>query len=279
MTQIYGFKTEIEAKYSHKQSRMIYVSSKKLFAAMPLAAVIQGRTLVCHGGLFRATGRKRKKGRGKLPLQLGTLAMLRRCSKGGLEPTAPKVAPAVSDVLWSDPVQQNGLVKNESRGVGLVFGPDVTDAFLEANGLKLIIRSHEGPDARRGICDAGMSDMMTGFAVDHDTPHGKLVTVFSAPDYPQFQDEGDRTNNRAAVVILKAPDYTTPIPAYFEAVKPRPYAPAFYDLDVYAETDVDFNEVYETAKDSEPTDSKDLDIEWGTDPMWMPSSEDDSPRQ
>ncbi len=107
-----------------------------------------------------------------------------------------------TDVLWSDPVGEPGLAANDARGVGLTFGPDVTQvaahaggkgegrarahalgrgqgcawdglyaaaararavrryhvcglrgprgpqAFLAANGLRLILRSHEGPDAR-----------------------------------------------------------------------------------------------------------------------------------
>jgi len=31
-----------------------------------------------------------------------------------------------TDVLWSDPAPEPGLVENEARGVGLLFGPDVT---------------------------------------------------------------------------------------------------------------------------------------------------------
>ncbi len=31
-----------------------------------------------------------------------------------------------TDVLWSDPAPQPGLVENEARGVGLLFGPDIT---------------------------------------------------------------------------------------------------------------------------------------------------------
>jgi hypothetical protein len=58
-------------------------------------------------------------------------------------------------------------------------------AFLEQNGLKLILRSHEGPDARYKRED--MPDVQGGYAIDHVTPAGSLVTVFSAPDYPQFQ--------------------------------------------------------------------------------------------
>eukprot|EP00955_Chlamydomonas_euryale_P090861 364577-Chlamydomonas_euryale.AAC.27 len=58
------------------------------------------------------------------------------------------VSVIAADVLWSDPVCEPGLRNNDARGVGLTFGPDVTHAFLEANGVSLIVRSHEGPDAR-----------------------------------------------------------------------------------------------------------------------------------
>ena len=58
-------------------------------------------------------------------------------------------------------------------------------AFLEQNGLQLVLRSHEGPDARWHRED--LPSMAAGFTVDHLTPAGRLMTVFSAPDYPQFQ--------------------------------------------------------------------------------------------
>lgn len=32
-----------------------------------------------------------------------------------------------TDVLWSDPVMEPGLRMNETRGVGTVFGPDITE--------------------------------------------------------------------------------------------------------------------------------------------------------
>ena len=31
-----------------------------------------------------------------------------------------------TDVLWSDPSSEPGLMENEARGVGLLFGPDIT---------------------------------------------------------------------------------------------------------------------------------------------------------
>lgn len=40
-----------------------------------------------------------------------------------------------ADVLWSDPVVEPGLQINDARGVGLTFGPDVTQvgAVLDCN--------------------------------------------------------------------------------------------------------------------------------------------------
>jgi hypothetical protein len=49
------------------------------------------------------------------------------------------------------------------------------------------------------------------------------VTLFSAPDYPQFMADGEaRYHNRAAVLHLNAPGYSTPQVESFEAVLPRP---------------------------------------------------------
>lgn len=53
---------------------------------------------------------------------------------------------------------------------------------------------------------------------------GRLLTVFSAPDYPQFIEAGtERWNNLAAVAVLSAAGgYAEPELKTFEAVKPRP---------------------------------------------------------
>ena len=51
--------------------------------------------------------------------------------------------------------------------------------------LQLIIRSHEGPDARDKRKDLGRMD--EGYTIDHEVKSGKLVTLFSAPDIPQSQ--------------------------------------------------------------------------------------------
>ena len=69
------------------------------------------------------------------------------------------------ELLWSDPQPQLGRSASK-RGVGVQFGPDVTERFLRLNKLDYIIRSHEVKQE--------------GYEVAHN---GKCITVFSAPNY------------------------------------------------------------------------------------------------
>lgn len=249
---MYGFQAELQAKYP-EHCVMLCRKFVAFFSHLPLGVTIASSedarpaTAVFHGGLFRRpkvyrTPRKRK---GRAPkrvrlgeqeyfddeevLLLGSMDDLRKCSKGGTDPDGIGHKAVPADILWSDPGPENGLMENVERGVGLVFGPDITQQFLEDEMLRLIIRSHEGPDARADR--VGMKSMASGYTVDHEGPHGKLVTVFSAPDYPQFQhEEEERMNNLAAFAELRAPDVAEPKFVTFAAVKPRPQCPCYYDL-------------------------------------------------
>lgn len=49
----------------------------------------------------------------------------------------------IVDLLWSDPMPQNGCIPNEVRGGGCYWGPDVTEEVLGRHNLQLLIRSHE----------------------------------------------------------------------------------------------------------------------------------------
>lgn len=79
----------------------MYQACKRVFGALPLAALVAGTTLVLHGGLFRKgpaprggkNARKRKRAApapwtAAVPRErLGGLADLRAASKGGLDPS------------------------------------------------------------------------------------------------------------------------------------------------------------------------------------------------
>ena len=95
----------------------------------------------------------------------------------------------VADLLWSDPCARTGITANERRSMSITYGPDASAAFLKAHRLLMMLRSHEGPDARDQR-HGEMPDVDAGYSIDHrwpDSNEPSVVTVFSAPAYPQFK--------------------------------------------------------------------------------------------
>jgi serine/threonine-protein phosphatase 5 len=143
MNKIYGFEGECKAKYDDK----IFELFLEVFGHLPLAAVIENKVFVTHGGLPSDEG--------------VTLDDIRKI-KRGMEPPESGL---MSDLLWSDPQPFPGKSPSK-RGVGFSFGPDITAKFLELNNLNLLVRSHEVKEE--------------GYLVEHS---GKTITIFSAPNY------------------------------------------------------------------------------------------------
>lgn len=239
-TSAYGFEQEIMSKFGER-AKHLYRKLLGCFEGHPLAARVAGCVYMAHGGLFRQVEKEPpKKTKGKSyrrllsgrnsekPLKLGTLDDLAKARRTVLDPSGFGTNVIPGDVLWSDPSPENGLSHNDSRGIGLLFGPDCTQEFMEKHKLKLIVRSHEGPDARDKRPE--MEAMSKGYTVDHVVKAGKLITLFSAPDYPQFQASEDRYNNKGAYIVLEAPDFSVPHFFEFEAVLPRPKVSPYYDF-------------------------------------------------
>lgn len=245
-TAVYGFEQEVMVKYGD-QGQQVYRKCLRCFEGLPLASIIAGCVYTAHGGLFRsvtitpAKRTKGKKGRKVISqvntsiLKLGSLEELAKARRTVLDPPWEGSNLIPGDVLWSDPSLSPGLSPNKERGIGLLFGPDCTEEFLKKYNLKLIIRSHEGPDARDKRHNLG--GMQEGYTIDHEVESGKLITLFSAPDYPQFQATDERYNNRAAYIVLHPPDFSTPNFRSFEAIKPRPKAKPYYDFEEVIDSD------------------------------------------
>ncbi|OQR86711.1 serine/threonine-protein phosphatase 5 [Achlya hypogyna] len=143
MNKIYGFEGEVK----HKYDDVVMSLFTEVFNWLPLAACIEQKVLVVHGGLFHQDG-----------VSLTDIEKIDRNRE-------PPESGLMSDLMWSDPQPFPGRGPSK-RGIGLSFGPDVTKAFLAHNNLELLVRSHEVKDE--------------GYLVEHDD---KCITVFSAPNY------------------------------------------------------------------------------------------------
>ncbi len=71
------------------------------------------------------------------------------------------------DVLWSDPYDGEGEYIN-MRGVGVIFGKDVSKEICQKIGVKRIVRSHQPRKASKEPC------------VEHD---GRVITISSTHVY------------------------------------------------------------------------------------------------
>ncbi|CAL8997675.1 unnamed protein product [Prunus brigantina] len=244
-TSVYGFKNEVLTKYGDR-CKHVYCKCLGCFKDLPLASIIGKHVYTAHGGIFRHMPVMPKKSRGKKrhkigfnpdpnSLSLGSVEELNKARRSVLDPPweGPNLIPG--DVLWSDPSMTYGLSLNTERGIGLLWGPDCTEAFLKKFQLKLIIRSHEGPDAREKR--PGLGGMDEGYTIDHIVESGKLITLFSAPDYPQFQGTNERYKNKGAYIILEPPNFDDPVFHSFEAITPRPKANPFYNFEEVIDSD------------------------------------------
>ncbi|EOX92964.1 Phosphatase 5.2 isoform 1 [Theobroma cacao] len=185
MNKIYGFEGEVRSKLSETFVELF----AEVFCCLPLAHVINEKVFVVHGGLFSVDG-----------VKLSDIRAIDRFCE-------PPEEGLMCELLWSDPQPFPGRGPSK-RGVGLSFGADVTRKFLQDNNLDLVVRSHEVKDE--------------GYEIEHD---GKLITVFSAPNYC------DQMGNKGAFICFEAPDLKPNIVTFSAMphpdVKPMAYANNF----------------------------------------------------
>ncbi|CAL6307411.1 unnamed protein product [Bathycoccus prasinos] len=149
-------------KQIHKRFvAQILLRVKKIFeelpniceVSIPNGCVLSEQIFIMHGGLFSDS---------EITIQrLNAMDRFKEPSDNGV----------FSEILWSDPCDSCGKFPNK-RGVGIAFGPDITKNFLNKNGLKLVIRSHEVKDQ--------------GYEIQHGN---NLITVFSAPNYWELSSD------------------------------------------------------------------------------------------
>ena len=169
INRIYGFYDECKRRYSIK----IWKNFVDLFNCLPIAASIDDKIFLVHGGLSP---------------ELKTINEIKKI----MRPTDVPEEGLLCDLLWSDPENSAKEWGENDRGVSVTFNVKVLEKFLENNELDLFCRAHQ-------VVEEGYE-----FFGDK-----KLVTVFSAPNYcGEFDNNGGimlvDENLRCSFKIIKA---------------------------------------------------------------------------
>lgn len=131
---------QLQNKFGNTDGMKIYEELVRLFDYLNTAALIDGKAVLIHGGI---------------PSQVTTKKELAYAHEN--HPNEPHL----TEMLWSDPKEKLKGIQRSPRGIGNVFGEDVTENFLNNLNVKLLIRGHESYE---------------GFKFNHNN---KVVTLFS----------------------------------------------------------------------------------------------------
>ena len=142
----YGFKKEIEEYYSNQ----LWIDFNLVFDLLPLSAVVDDIAFCVHGGISPHATKIHQIERINRPFQVN-------------EEFLQKL---VTDLMWSDPVDNSSMFTQNGRGKGTEFGLSAVINFFEENNLKYIFRAHQS-------FSSGIVTMM-----------GKrLISLFSTTNY------------------------------------------------------------------------------------------------
>ena len=165
MIELFGFADELRSK----DCLDLIDKFVTLFSVLPLAAVIENKVFVCHGGLISYPRDEE---------YIVSLQEISSIKRGCKNPYDRAESDPTHQLLWNDPIpDSNNLHTDQRVKRGIPFSVQVTKSFLAFNGLQLIVRSHQFKDK--------------GYELIHE---GKVITVFSAPNYC-----GDGLNQGAIV--------------------------------------------------------------------------------
>lgn len=139
-----GFGLELDTIY---EDQSIKHDFQRAFSYMPIAAIVNKRTICLHGGLGPT---------------MKSITQFEDISR----PLFDFLEEPVGSIVWSDPTDIVQLFKPSNRGSGYFFGSEALLNYLNTIGCDLLVRGHE------------CTDLGTEYALG-----GKLITVFSASNY------------------------------------------------------------------------------------------------
>ena len=175
----YGFKEEIITEFENEKLFNLF---NDIFMYLPIIAIINNKYFCVHGGLS------------PLFKDISQIKSLKFPIKN-----VPQV---VIDLLWSDPSEAIETFTKNQRGVGYLWGPDITKEFVSSMKYDVIIRGHQ-------CCSNGIK-------TNHD---GQIITVFSSSNY-------SADGNKSGYLIVDKDDKF--IPHELEEISPATRAVSIF---------------------------------------------------
>ena len=159
VNRMYGFYDETLNSYGTED---VWLTCNNVFGYLPFAAVVGDQVFCVHGGLSP---------------QLESTNTINDIDQpvGLYEETE-----IISDLVWSDPVDEITGYEQNKRGCGVLYGPGAVATFLKNNKLKVVLRAHQ--------CVA------TGYCLNCNN---MCITLFSSSNYCRM------LQNKCGVIVHK----------------------------------------------------------------------------
>lgn len=158
LATVFGFEDELREKYGDGELDLLWGMLSSIFSALPICCITENAAIM-HGGIPSDTFHLD---------EVRAISADERCRACSVLEPHNNTEQLLQNILWSDPIDEEGITFNDDRGAGNVFGPDVARRFLDRHGLMYLIRSHEPSDEGWTAMDCGDGRF--------------VVTVFSTSD-------------------------------------------------------------------------------------------------
>ncbi|OHS96961.1 Ser/Thr protein phosphatase [Tritrichomonas foetus] len=163
VNRMYGFYEETLNSYGTED---VWLNCNNVFGYLPFAAIAGDNQIFCvHGGLSP---------------QLDTNNTIMTIKNIDLPVGLYEETELISDLVWSDPVEEISEYEQNKRGCGVLYGKDAISVFLKSNKLKAVLRAHQ--------CVA------TGYSFNCNN---MCITLFSSSNYCKM------LQNKCGVILHK----------------------------------------------------------------------------
>jgi len=137
----HDFPVELRRRFGFKGLEL-YNKALELFDELPLIAIVNDNVLGVHGG--------------------PPVSVVQHVNSLSEMLNKIEEAEALEDILWSDPIEDDGCWYPSYRGAGKLWGRCITDILQKRLGIEMILRGHE--------------PCHSGFKFNHDR---RVLTIFS----------------------------------------------------------------------------------------------------